>query len=55
MSKETYKEAIENFGKKIVHEVLEFVEFSDADGMYTTFHDMGMDEHAECVEFIYFN
>lgn len=55
MSKETYKEAIKNYGKKVVHEVLELVYVSDADGMYTTFQDMGMDEHAECTEFLFFN
>lgn len=26
---------------------------ADADGSYTTFQDMGMDEHAECTEFLF--
>ena len=55
MSKETYKKAVENYGRAIVNEVINLVEFSDADGMYTTFQDMGMDEHAECTEFLFFN
>ena len=55
MSKATLKEAIEIYGKTIVSEVCNYVYFSDADGMYTTFQDMGMDEHAECTEFIFFN
>jgi hypothetical protein len=55
MSKATLKEAIEIYGKTIVSEVCNLVFVSDADGSYTTFQDMGMDEHAECVEFIFFN
>lgn len=55
MSKETYKEAIELFGKTIVNEVMNLVYVSDADGCYTTFQDMGMYEHAECTEFMFFN
>ena len=51
---ELRKEAIEIYGKSIVSEVIMMVEMSDADGMYTQFQDMGMDEHAECVEFLYF-
>jgi hypothetical protein len=55
MSKETYKEAIELFGKTIVNEVMNLVYVSDADGCYITFQDMGMYEHAECTEFLFFN
>lgn len=55
MSKETYKEAIELFGKTIVSEVLNLVYVSDADGCYSMFQDMGMDDHAECTEFMFFN
>lgn len=51
---ELRKEAIEIYGKSIVSEVEMMVEMSDADGMYTQYQDMGMDEHAECVEFLYF-
>jgi len=47
-------EAIEIYGQEIVNEVMMMVELSDADGMYTMFQDMGKDEHAECVEFMYF-
>ena len=55
MSKETLKEAIEIYGRTIVSEVMNLVYVADADGCYSTFQDMGMDEHAECVEFIFFN
>ncbi len=48
------KEAIEIFGIDVVSEVVTMVEISDADGMYTMFQDMGKDEQAECVEFMYF-
>ena len=54
MSKETLKEAIEIFGKTIVSEVIRIVELADTDGAYSTFQDMGMDEHAEVVEMLYF-
>jgi len=47
-------EAIEIYGQAIVNEVMMMVELSDADGMYTMYQDMGKDEHAECVEFMYF-
>jgi len=52
--KELLKEAIEVFGKNLVHEVLEVVYLADADGAYSTFQDMGMDNHAECVEMLFF-
>lgn len=55
MSKETLKEAIETYGKEIVSEVIQIVELADTDGAWATFQDMGMDEHAEIVEMLYFN
>lgn len=55
MSKETLTEAIEAYGKKVISEVIQFVQLADADGAYTTFQDMGMDDHAEAVEMLYFN
>ena len=55
MSKATLKEAVEIYGKVIVSEVMNLVYVADADGCYTTFQDMGMDEHAECTEFLFFN
>ena len=48
------EEEIEIYGNAIVNQVEMMVEMSDADGMYTQYQDMGMDEHAECVEFLYF-
>ena len=46
--------AIKIFGKDIVTDVMEMVSLSDADGMYNQYLDMGMDIHAECVEYMYF-
>jgi hypothetical protein len=53
--KEKIKEAVEIFGRDIVGEVVSMVQLFDADGCYTTFEDRGMFEHAEAVEFIYFD
>jgi len=52
--KEKIQEARETFGDEILSEVLEVVQMSDADGAYSMFEDMGMFDHSECVEFIYF-
>lgn len=54
MTKEKIIEAIEIFGGNVVSEVRTLVDVSDPDGCYTMFEDMGMFEHAECVEFLYF-
>ena len=54
MLKELISEAIECFGSQTVSEVLETVHFADPDAAYTTYQDMNMDEHAECVEFLFF-
>jgi hypothetical protein len=55
MSQEVILDAIQCFGKAVVQEVIDMVNVSDADCMYTTFEDMGMFDHAECVEMLYFN
>lgn len=55
MTKELLEEAITLFGENTVYVVKEVVEMSDADGAYTMFEDLGQYEHAECVEFLYFN
>jgi hypothetical protein len=55
MSKETYKEAIELFGKTIVNEVISLAYISDADCIHSFYMDMDKHDHAECVEFIFFN
>jgi hypothetical protein len=47
-------EAEEIFGADVVETVVALVETSDPDGAWSLFKDQGMDEHAECVEFIYF-
>lgn len=48
------EQARELFGEIVVLDVIEVVEMSDPDGAYTYFDDMGMFDHAECVEFLYF-
>lgn len=55
MSKELIKEAIECFGAVKVAEVMDMVSVSDPDCMYSLYQDMNMDEHAECVEMLFFN
>lgn len=55
MSNELLKKAIEQFGENVVYVVKEVVEISDPDDAYTMFEDLGQYEHAECVEFLYFN
>ena len=52
--KEKIQEARETFGADILSEVLAVVQVSDPDGAYSMFEDLGMFEHSECVEFIYF-
>jgi hypothetical protein len=47
-------EAEEIFGSDVVETVVALVETSDPDGAWALFKDQGMDAHAECVEFIYF-
>lgn len=54
MSKELIQDAIQCYGSEIVKEVIEMVHISDPDCMYTTFQDMHMEEHAECVEMLFF-
>ena len=48
------REAAELFGANVIRDVLSIVSVTDADGAWATFQDMGMFEHAECVEFLYF-
>ena len=51
---ELEKQARLDFGSHVVDMVIELVEVEDADGAWSLFQDMGMFEHAECVEFLYF-
>lgn len=53
-TKELLIEANELYGFEVVFECLLVVEVSDPDGAYSHFEDMGMYDHAECVEFLYF-
>ena len=52
---EKEKEALEIFSLEIITQTKETVEMSDPDAAHTMFEDMGMFEHSECVEFLYFN
>jgi hypothetical protein len=54
MQQELLQEAVETFGKQIVDETISIVEQSDSDGAWSMFSDMGMEEHAECIELLYF-
>jgi len=54
MSKELLSDAIECFGGQIVAEVMEMVNLADPDCMYSTYQDMGMDQHADCLEMLFF-
>ena len=55
MSKELLEEANNIFGWNVVYQVKTVVEISDADGAYSHFQDIGKYNHADCVEFLYFN
>lgn len=48
------QEAREIFGNDVVSFVRSVVSMADPDGAYIQFQDMDMEEHAECVEFLYF-
>jgi hypothetical protein len=52
---EALNAAVEQFGAGVVETVVSLVEMSDPDGAWALFQDQGMNEHAECVEFIYFD
>ena len=52
--KELIAEAKQLFGSHVVEETAMVVEISDPDGAYAHFEDLGMFEHVECVEFLYF-
>lgn len=54
LTKEKIEAAIEAYGREVVAEVREIVYLSDPDGAWSMFEDMGKFEHAECVEFLYF-
>ncbi len=47
-------QAIEYFGSQVVSEVLTLIDVSDPDGVWVMFQDMEMEEHAQCIEFLYF-
>ncbi len=47
-------EAISIYGSDVVSTVIQMVEMSDPDGAHTMFEDEGMFQHAECVEFLFF-
>jgi hypothetical protein len=51
---ELEKQARLDFGSQVVNEVIQITEVSDPDGAWSLFQDMGMFEHVECVEFLYF-
>ena len=54
MNAEQIKEATEIFGPYIVQEVIDVVDMCDPDGAHALFLDFDKEEHAECVEMLYF-
>lgn len=54
IDKQKINQAIDIYGRDVVVQVVNLVNMSDEDGVYTMYQDMGMDDHAECVEFLYF-
>lgn len=48
-------ECVREYGKQVVDEVLEMIELSDADGLWSMYNDLGLYNHAEVVEHIFFN
>lgn len=54
-SQEAIDEAIKLFGQNVVYEAMEVAAMSDPDGAYVMFEDNGMFEHAEAIEFLYFD
>jgi hypothetical protein len=50
-----YKEAVSLYGSDVVDMVLQLVEVSDPDGMFSQFEDMDMYDEAECVSFFFFD
>ena len=54
VSSDKVKEAVKAYGQSTVYEVMMMVDMSDADGMYTTYEDMGQFDKAACVEMLYF-
>ena len=51
---ELEKQAIKEFGAGVVRMVIQAAELADPDMAWATFNDMGMFEHTDCVEFLYF-
>ena len=52
--KERIEEARMIFGDHTVDTVIMLAEMADPDGAWAGFMDMNQEEHAECVEFIFF-
>ena len=54
MNQELIEKAIECYGNVVVNEVLEMADLADADCMYITYNERGMDEHADCTKSLFF-
>jgi hypothetical protein len=56
LTKSQVREAKSLYGTEIVVTVIETVAaIDDPDGVWSMYQDMGMEEHAECLEFLYFD
>jgi hypothetical protein len=55
MSKELIAKAIKTYGAIVVADVMEMVHIGDPDGLFSLYNDVGLTNHAEVVELLYFN
>lgn len=53
MSQDLIYNAVQCFGAKMIREILDIVDVSDADCAYTYYMEVGKLEHAECVEMLF--
>lgn len=54
MNSEKVKKAVEIYGQDTVSTAISVVSISDPDGACCHAEDMGMDDLAECIRFLYF-
>lgn len=54
MNKEKLQDAIRIYGQETVSTAITIVSISDPDGACSHAEDMGEDELAECIRFLYF-
>ncbi len=55
MNKQLIHDALTVFGRSVVYEVMDLAECCDLKVAYDTYKSMGMDNYAECIEYLFFN